>query len=88
MNNWKNKSELVFGKAENVKGKDNQNDIYYKQFKDLIMVELEHTTDKDKAIINVIDKLPEISHRKYLRRWMTQEGKTDEFINRFKNEME
>ena len=88
MNNWKNKSDLVFGRAENIKGKNSQNDIYYKQFKDLVMAELEHTTDKDKAIINVIDKLPEIKHRKYLQRWLTQEGKTDEFINRFKNEME
>lgn len=88
MSNWNNKSELVFGKAENIKGKDNQNNIYYKQFKELVLEELEHTTDKDNAIINVIDKLPEISHRKYLMRWLTQEGKTDEFINRFKNEME
>lgn len=88
MNKWNNKNELVFGKAENIKGKDNQNNIYYKQFKDLVMVELEHTTEVDKAIINVIDKLPEISHRKYLQRWLTQEGKTDEFINRFNNEME
>lgn len=88
MSNWNNKSELIFGKEENVKGKDNQNNIYYKQFKDLVMAELEHTTDKDKAITNAIDKLPELSHRKYLLRWLTQEGKTQEFTERFKNEVE
>lgn len=88
MSNWQNKNELIFGKKENIKSSANQNEVYYKQFKDLVLSEMEHIADKDKAIINVIDKLPEISSRRFLCRWLTQEGKTDEFITRFKNEME
>lgn len=88
MCNWRNKNELIFGCSENIKSSVNQNEIYYKQFKELVLSEMEHTTDKDKAVINVIDKLPEISSRRFLCRWLTQDGKTNEFLNRFKNEME